>query len=267
MSLAHLHMTYTSASNTQNNRSLFSNVPLTSLHTTANSLSPSIASHHQTLINNSVVTAAAANFQQYQTQYHQNYLNYQNSYNMNNNIIQTSNHQRSNFAIQELLGLNNQNNQYQTSLESLNNVNNSSIFAQTQLTSSSNSSDSSKGAMSPKSNLNRNLNVSEQNAANENFSNDENKKFNSNHNILRINEVAAAYGAYFSRNNILTNFSVSQSPKLNNNNNNNNDSPQPQSRNLNAKAQNILSHSSSTPQSINSDLSEDENRIEGDSFG
>ena len=114
MSLAHLHMTYAAAaSNNQNGRLLFNhnNLTLPGFHSNSGPGLPSLSNHHQHLLN-------AANFHQYQSQ--QSYLNYQQQYtgatvnnNNNNNNASLSNPTptRSNFAIHDLLGLNNNQNQ------------------------------------------------------------------------------------------------------------------------------------------------------------
>ena len=114
MSLAHLHMTYAAAaSNNQNGRLLFNhnNLTLTGFHSNSSPVVPNL-SNHQHLLN-------AANFHQYQSQ--QSYLNYQQQYTgataNNNNTNPTPT--RSNFAIHDLLGLNNNSNQYFAPLENM----------------------------------------------------------------------------------------------------------------------------------------------------
>lgn len=254
MSLAHLHMTYAAAaSNPQNSRLMFNqNLAMPSFHssvtlpTSTPFTNPHHHHHHHQLLNNSV---AAATLQQ---QYHHNYLNYQHQYHSHQQQQQqhqASNHvQRSNFAIHDLLGLNKNDNSIQQ-----------------------NSADISPSSSSQSPSLNSpeiHSSIKPPSPSNSFTYQPDDKDTKKSKNML-INEAACAaavaYGAYFSRNGLIGNFSNStkcNSATLN-----------PQENALNSQKSMKQSLSSSqmnaTRQSLNSDLSEDdnENLNEEESFG
>ena len=179
---------------------------------------------------------------QHQYQTHQNYLNYQHQYNLQQ---QQQPVQRSNFAINELLGLskNSSSNQYSQSYPSVANSNSPSSSVSSNSSSPTESSEATSKANS-----------------------------NNQSNIL-INEAAAcaaaaAYGAYFSRGGLMGhNFSTSFNQVASSGS----------AKNVGVLKQANVSNSigsgssqvtgGSGPHSPNSDVSEDENVNDEESFG
>ena len=271
MSLAHLHMTYAAAaSNPSNGRLIFNNnvsgVPSFHASTSPNSL----VNHHHHLMQNSVNAAAAAAALSANIQYqnhHSNYFNYQHHYNQQQQQQQQPQstspnqlqhpqflpvHQRSTFAIQEILGLGNSNSNStnQTNLnyhqavaaaaESLfNNKVNPELSYQhhqsfispassTSSSSSSTSSNSSTNNQTTPSNIQfeNSYGLDKKTGGNLNLPveilKDTESNLESSHSIInRANEAAvaaaAAYGAYFGRGGFMPSFNSTSSNDLINN--------------------------------------------------
>ncbi len=237
MSLAHLHMTYAAAAVSSNHTSQATNARSNLIFNQTGLSIPRFT--------NPGLPNTPSLQQQYQN--HQNYINYQHHYNLQQQQHQPV--QRSNFAINELLGLtSNTTNQHSQSYPSVGNSNSPSS------TASSNSS-------SPESSDTHKVKLSA-----------------NNHNSLLINEAAAcaaaaAYGAYFRGGLMAHNFPTSF-------NHNSSGSVSLSTKPVSILKQQNASHSigstvssisqvngGSGPHSTNSDVSEDENLNEEDSFG
>lgn len=301
MSLAHLHMTYAAAAtNSPNNRlGLFNNgVPFH--HPSASS--SALPAHH--LIHNGVgatpaaVAAAAASLSaaQYQN-HHQNYLNYQHyqqqqqqqlqsqssssssSSSSGSSVAQYPNqflqaHQRSTFAIQEILGLNVG---ASSSASLFGNMVPSELAGQHHANSPIQSSSTNSSLTSPGCNLSAShpsgFSLSEQASFSHQLGSQAEQSHSSNgsssessQNLLNraANEAAAAaaaaaaYGAYFSRGGFMANFAspptTAQTPSSNNESSGSN----------NAKA-NLNSNSSGSHSGLSDE--ENENEVDEDSFG
>ncbi len=221
MSLAHLHMTYAAATSNPQNNNLIFNSNLPNFH--SNSLS-----NHQ-IIQNSVGTAAvaaaavaAANIQ-YQN--HQNYLSYQHHYHQTQinqfNTQQQQQQQRSTFAIQELLGLSNETNTNTQNILNRNYLQSSVKPTETPkaLKISTNFENNNHLITSINNNNfknEQNVSFELENKLNDNYSSlndnieNNNKNENNKEAVVAAAAAAVAYGAYFSRNNFIPNYSPSK---------------------------------------------------------
>jgi hypothetical protein len=197
MSLAHLHMTYAAATTAPNNtnRMLFNDTPASAVQAAA------AASLFHSTIQNSTNSALSSQHQTYQTNYQQNqypYLthHYQTQFQQQQ---QPPVHQRSTFAIHEILGLNNNNNNHSTTPTE-------SIFSSTNRTNCP-----TYGSNTEQTNSYLNTN----NVSNMQFDLSTNRHYLHNHDLKADNAnssaaaaaaAAVAYGAYLERNGFLSNF-------------------------------------------------------------
>ena len=179
MSLAHLHMTYAAATTNLTNSSnanLLFNSNLQNFHP------------NQLIQSSAAAAAVAANIQYHN---HQNYLNYQHHYHQSQlqqtNQPSNQQHQRSTFAIQELLGLSNDNPH-----------SNRSFLPETSGSKALQISTNFENSISSPNKNDYDLDAKK--------SDDLTKSDDS-----KEAAIAAAYGAYFSRNNFIANYSPSKS--------------------------------------------------------